>query len=183
MVRIDSNTRTSLFRFPVSIGLALVGYITSVNLLGTLLSNSIQAALLYLTFNLLASGALIWKRRAQLGVRHLWSPKRSWLIPVIMAVVFALLGMDSLIVARLVSCLVGALTIAGVYFYCSRVLDHKRGLLASALLATSPFFLSFAKLFTDVAFEVSARRVMVADVVDANRLVDLLPTLSNVPSE
>lgn len=79
--RIDSKTSTSLLRFPVSVGLALVGYITAVNLLGTLLSNSVQAALLWLTFSLLASAVLLWKQRPQLSVLPLWNARRSWLIP------------------------------------------------------------------------------------------------------
>jgi len=57
---------------------------------------------------------------------------------------------DDLLTARLVSCLVGALTIIGVYVYCKHEFDHKRGLLAGAILATSPFFLSFARVaFTE----------------------------------
>ena len=88
--RIDSKTSTSLLRFPVSVGLALVGYITAVNLLGTLLSNSVQAALLWLALSLVASAALLWKQRPQLSIQHLWTAKRSWLAPLLLAVVLAL---------------------------------------------------------------------------------------------
>lgn len=72
-------------------------------------------------------------------------------LPMVMvAIGLALTGTDSLLLGRLVSGLVGAMTIWGVYFFCARFLDRKRGLLASALLATSPFFLSFARVaFTE----------------------------------
>jgi 4-amino-4-deoxy-L-arabinose transferase-like glycosyltransferase len=74
-----------------------------------------------------------------------WDPSQARLPMFTVALVYALLGVSDLFTARLVSCLVGALTIAGVYVYCRREYDDKRGLLASLILATSPFFLSFAR--------------------------------------
>ncbi len=72
-------------------------------------------------------------------------PSQTRLPMAVVAVVYALLRADDLLTARLVSCFVGALTITGVFVYCKREFDAKRGLLAGAVLATSPFFLSFAK--------------------------------------
>ncbi len=66
------------------------------------------------------------------------------------AIVFALTGTESLMVARLVSCAMGALTIVGTYFFCRREYGWKKGLLASAILAVNPYFLSFSRIaFTE----------------------------------
>ena len=62
------------------------------------------------------------------------------------AIVFALLRTRSLLTARLVSCLLGAFTIIGVYVFCKRKYDHRKALLACSILATSPYFLSFARV-------------------------------------
>lgn len=72
-------------------------------------------------------------------------PSQTRLPMVAVAVVYSLLNTDDLYTARLMSCLVGALTIVGVYAACGRDYDHRRGVLAGAILATSPFFLSFAR--------------------------------------
>ncbi|MGC9397074.1 MAG: ArnT family glycosyltransferase [Anaerolineae bacterium] len=72
-------------------------------------------------------------------------PSQTRLPMAVVAVVYSLLRADDLLTARLVSCFVGALTIVGVYAFCKREFDSKTGLLAGAILATSPFFLSFAK--------------------------------------
>jgi 4-amino-4-deoxy-L-arabinose transferase-like glycosyltransferase len=72
-------------------------------------------------------------------------PSQTRLPMYVVAVVYTLLNTDDLYTARLVSCLVGALTIVGVYMACVRDYDHRRGVLAGAILATSPFFLSFAR--------------------------------------
>jgi 4-amino-4-deoxy-L-arabinose transferase-like glycosyltransferase len=74
-----------------------------------------------------------------------WDPSQARLPMFTVAVVYALLGVSDLLTARVVSGLVGALTIVGVYVYCRREYDDKRGLLASLILATSPFFLSFSR--------------------------------------
>ncbi len=72
-------------------------------------------------------------------------PSQTRLPMYVVAVAYTLLNTDDLYTARLVSCLVGALTIVGVYAACGRDYDHRRGVLAGAILATSPFFLSFAR--------------------------------------
>ncbi len=89
------------------------------------------------------------------------------------AAVYTLLGTGDLLTARLLSCLVGALTIVGAYVACRRDLGaHRRdlgagrGLLAAALLATSPFFLSFARTaFTETDIYVACAFVWLLVVV------------------
>ncbi len=66
------------------------------------------------------------------------------------AALFALTGTESLLVARLVSSALGALSIVGTYFFCRREYGWKKGLLASAILAVNPYFLSFSRIaFTE----------------------------------
>ncbi|MBN1250483.1 MAG: glycosyltransferase family 39 protein [Anaerolineae bacterium] len=72
-------------------------------------------------------------------------PSQTRLPMAVVAVVYAALGTEDLLTARIVSCLAGGLTIAGVVVFCRRDFDSKRGLIAGLMLATSPFFLSFAK--------------------------------------
>lgn len=72
-------------------------------------------------------------------------PSQTRLPMAVVAAVYTVLRTDDLFTARVVSCVVGALTIVGVFVLCKRDFDGKRGLLAGAILATSPFFLSFAR--------------------------------------
>ncbi len=72
-------------------------------------------------------------------------PSQTRLPMAVVAAVYGLLGVADLLTARAVSALVGALTIAGVFAVCKRGLETRTGLLAAAILATSPFFLSFAR--------------------------------------
>jgi hypothetical protein len=66
------------------------------------------------------------------------------------SLVYTLFHTDSLLVGRLVSAMVGALALVGVYTYCRLRLEPERGLLAAGLLAVSPFYLSFARVaFTE----------------------------------
>ena len=66
------------------------------------------------------------------------------------ALIFRLLGISDLLLARLVSVAVGGLTILGIYIYGKERFSQESGLLAAVLLAISPFFLSFAKVaFTE----------------------------------
>jgi 4-amino-4-deoxy-L-arabinose transferase-like glycosyltransferase len=68
----------------------------------------------------------------------------------VVALVFYLLGMSSLLIARFTTVIVGGLTLLGVYVYGRDQFSHKTGLLAAGLLAINPFFLSFARLgFTE----------------------------------
>ncbi len=77
-------------------------------------------------------------------------PSQTRLPMYVVALVYALTGTDDLLTARLVSAFLGGLTIVGVYVFCKRETDERRGLLAAAILATSPFFLSFARVaFTE----------------------------------
>jgi hypothetical protein len=66
------------------------------------------------------------------------------------ALVFWGLGTQDLLTARVVSVLVGVLTLVGVYVYGRRRFSPAAGLLAAAGLAASPFWLSFARVaFTE----------------------------------
>lgn len=66
------------------------------------------------------------------------------------AIIFFLFKNESLCCARVVSSILGALTILGAYVFCVRKFDHKTGLLACFILATSPYFLSFSRIaFTE----------------------------------
>lgn len=77
-------------------------------------------------------------------------PSQTRLPMFIVGLVYLLLDTTDLLTARLASCAVGLLTLAGVYVFCRQRFDHARGILATALLATSPFFLSFARVaFTE----------------------------------
>jgi 4-amino-4-deoxy-L-arabinose transferase-like glycosyltransferase len=77
-------------------------------------------------------------------------PSQTRLPMATVAVVYALLRTDDLLTARLLSCLAGALTLIGVFVFCKREFDTKTGLLAGFILASSPFFLSFARVaFTE----------------------------------
>ena len=81
------NGRTSpFFRLLCALGLALVGYVAFVNLLGRLTGNSIAAVLIYLSLNAIA-GALLWRRRPPAEFRpiQLLSTWRAWLGPVLIA--------------------------------------------------------------------------------------------------
>ena len=52
--------------------------------------------------------------------------------------------------ARLVSCLMGALTLLAVFLYCRREFDQITGLVACFILSLSPYFLAFSKIaFTE----------------------------------
>lgn len=66
------------------------------------------------------------------------------------ALVYRLIGVSDLLVARWTSVMVGVLTLFGVYIYGRSRFSHGVGLLASGLIAVSPFFLSFARIaFTE----------------------------------
>ena len=66
------------------------------------------------------------------------------------AVVFHLLGTSNLLLARITTALVGALTILGIFIYGKKRFTPATGLLAAGLLAINPFFLSFARMaFTE----------------------------------
>lgn len=58
---------------------------------------------------------------------------------------FRLVTGEPLRVARLLSCLMAASTILAVFVFCALELDRTKGIVAAALLATSPYFLYFGK--------------------------------------
>lgn len=98
----------------------------------------------------------IWVARAYLTAPDGWlagsdiDPSQTRLPAFTVAVAYTLFNQSGLILARQISCVVGALTLIAVYLFCRRHYDHTRGILAIALLATSPFFLSFARVaFTE----------------------------------
>lgn len=77
-------------------------------------------------------------------------PSQTRLPMFTVALVYKLLGTDDLLTGRFVSVLIGGLTILGIYVYGARTFGKKQGLLAALLLASSPFFLSFARIaFTE----------------------------------
>lgn len=72
-------------------------------------------------------------------------PSQTRLPMFIVSLVFRLLGMNSLLLARLTSVFMGGLTLLGVYVYGRDQFGHRTGLLAACLLVINPFFLSFAR--------------------------------------
>ncbi len=77
-------------------------------------------------------------------------PSQTRLPHFTVALVTQILGNTSLLTARLVSVVVGLATLLGVYVYCRQRFNHATGILAAGLLATSQFYLSFARVaFTE----------------------------------
>lgn len=85
--RIQERRASAPFRFLCAVGLALVGYISFVNLLGRLIGHSIVAVSIYLALNALA-GVLAWRHRpAEFHLAPLASAWRVWLGPALIAIV------------------------------------------------------------------------------------------------
>ena len=79
--RIQEGKAHAFFRGLVAIGLALVGYLSFVNLLGRLLSQSLTPVWIYLALNA-AACVVLWRRhRAELNLRPLLSSWRTWIGP------------------------------------------------------------------------------------------------------
>jgi 4-amino-4-deoxy-L-arabinose transferase-like glycosyltransferase len=77
-------------------------------------------------------------------------PSQARLPMAIVALVYELLHVSDLITGRVVSGLVGILTLWGVFVYGKQQFGIFQGLVASGLLAVSPFFLSFSRIaFTE----------------------------------
>jgi 4-amino-4-deoxy-L-arabinose transferase-like glycosyltransferase len=98
----------------------------------------------------------IWVARAYLKQPDGWlvgsdiDPSQTRLPVFTVALLYTLFNNSGLILARYTSCIIGALTLAAVYIFCRRRYDNSRGILACGLLATSPFYLSFARVaFTE----------------------------------
>jgi hypothetical protein len=77
-------------RFPLSVGLALVGHLTFVNLVGKLIENGRTAALIYCAINIVLCGLIYLKKKFPLSLAYIWRRKRSWLAIVLVAIIFAL---------------------------------------------------------------------------------------------
>jgi hypothetical protein len=88
--RLDDRLSQSAMRFPASIGLALVFYLSIVNLLGKLLQDSILSILIYLILNIIACVYLLLKRRNELGVGMLAGTARSWVGVLVLASILSL---------------------------------------------------------------------------------------------
>jgi hypothetical protein len=77
-------------------------------------------------------------------------PSQTRLPMLAVALIFGLFNTTSLIAARLVSVGFGLFTLLGIYIFCRRRFNHRIGILACLLLASSPFYLSFARVaFTE----------------------------------
>jgi 4-amino-4-deoxy-L-arabinose transferase-like glycosyltransferase len=77
-------------------------------------------------------------------------PSQTRLPMATVALFYELLHVSDLIHGRLISGLIGGLTLLGVFVYAKRKFGIPQGLLACGLLAISPFFLSFARIaFTE----------------------------------
>ena len=85
--RILGGKARPFFRLLCAIGLALVGYISGINLLGRVTANSIAAVLIYLTLNLLLVGILCLRTPAEFRLTPLLSSWRAWAGPLLIAVV------------------------------------------------------------------------------------------------
>jgi dolichyl-phosphate-mannose-protein mannosyltransferase len=124
----------------------------------------VGALTLYLLLLLPTVGrqGILWDEQTDIAIARAYLQPGGWLsgsgidpsqtrLPMFtVALVYALLGRSDLITARLVSCAVGLLTLAGAYLACRQRFGHATGILACTLLASSPFFLSFARLgFTE----------------------------------
>ncbi len=95
--RIQDDETSPFFRLLAALGLALVGYIAGVNLLGKLFGHSIAAVLIYLLLNA-AAGAFLLRRRPAGEFRPLLllSTWRAWAGPVLLA---CALGLPQCLVA------------------------------------------------------------------------------------
>lgn len=128
-----------------------------------LLLGAITAAYLVLVLPAVTRHGISWDEQTDLTVATVYATEPGgWLVgsdldainvrlPMFTsAVLFALLGHPSLSAARLASVTTGVLTLLAVFAFCSRELDRRKGLLAAALLATSPYFLAYSKVaFTE----------------------------------
>lgn len=134
------------------------------------------ALLIFPTINRLGIG---WDEATDLGIARTYLTPHGLLLgssrdlsqtrlPMFtVAAVFRLFGTSNLLLARITTVFVGALTILGIFLYGKNHFTPATGLLAAGLLAINPFFLSFARLaFTE------------SDVFLACTLTWLLITLS-----
>ena len=106
-----------------------------------------------------------WLRGSPLDLSQTRLPHAS------VALIYTLTGTSDLITARLVSVLVGLLTLVGVYVYCRPRFGMAVALLAAGLLATSPFYLSFARVaFTETDIYLACILIYLLIALDHFRL-------------
>ena len=75
--RLVSGRENAFFRLLVTIGLALVGWLGAVNLMGRQLQGSRVAAGIWLALNTVAAAWLLWRRRDELSPRGLAASWRT----------------------------------------------------------------------------------------------------------
>lgn len=123
---------------------------------GLLLIIVLHMALLLPTVGLYGMG---WDEQIDSNVAHSYISWRwGWLAGAVFdpgntrlpmystAIILAVLRNRALIPARVISSIVGAFAVIGVYVFCKREFDYRRGLLACLIFATSPYFLSYSRL-------------------------------------
>lgn len=88
--RIQEERAAPFFGFLSAIGLALIGYISFVNLVGRFLRASIISVLIYLAINAIV-GILLWnRRRPELTLASLRETKNDWLPPLLVSLALGL---------------------------------------------------------------------------------------------
>ena len=114
----------------------------------------VYAILVLPTLNHLGIG---WDEQTDLGIALSYSAEPGgWLIgsdidpinvrlPMAASAVWFEIFAPELEAARMLACVLGALTLVAVIAFCRRELDARKGFVAGLLLATSPYFLAFSK--------------------------------------
>ncbi len=114
----------------------------------------VYATLVLPTLNHLGIG---WDEQTDLGIALAYSAEPGgWLIgsdidpinvrlPMAASAVWFEIFAPELEAARMLACVLGALTLVAVIAFCRRELDARKGFVAGLLLATSPYFLAFSK--------------------------------------
>src|SRR5262245_46026973 len=89
--RFQENKSHPFFRLLTAVGVALIGYVSFVNLAGRLVARSIEPVVVYLALNL-AVGIYLWIRRPRdvRFVAPVLSSWRSWIGPLLIAIVLGL---------------------------------------------------------------------------------------------
>jgi len=118
----------------------------------------IMSVYLALSFTTLSRQGIGWDEQTDLDITRSYlvdpgawldgsenDPSQARLPMAVVALVFQLSGTRDLVTARAVSVLAGALTIVATFLSGRRRFGVVQGLIAAVLLATSPFFLSFAR--------------------------------------
>lgn len=120
---------------------------------------AIIAVYLVLVVPTLTSFGILWDEQTDLDITRSYiggsagwltgsinEPTQTRLPMFTVARVFELLGRMDLSFARLISCVVSILTLLALFVYARISFGRAAAILASALLATSPFFLAFSRI-------------------------------------